>query len=199
MIAHLKGTIVAQREDTLVMDVHGVGYKVSCTRQMLERAPVGEHALVLTEMVVREDAWLLYGFSDEEERATFRLLTSVQGIGPKVALVILSTLGTQRLYEALLHQEPSVLCQAEGVGPKLARRLLNELKDKCSLPELASPVAAMAHNQSPVLQDVLSALGHLGYKRAEAFETVCRLNTEAPQACFEELLKESLKQLSAGQ
>jgi Holliday junction DNA helicase RuvA len=197
MITHLRGTVVGQREDVLILDVGGVGYKVACTRQMMETAATpGMTVLVLTEMVIREDGWFLYGFADENERETFRLLTSVQGIGPKVALMTLSTLGIQRFYEVLLHQEPTVLCQVEGVGPKLARRLINELKDKCTLPNLVEARSLGPQLSHPITQDVLSALSHLGYKKAEAFEVVCRIHTEKPQALFEELFRESLKQLS---
>ncbi|MDR2416816.1 MAG: Holliday junction branch migration protein RuvA [Holosporales bacterium] len=196
MIVHLKGTVVAQKEDTLILDVYGVGHKVTCTRQMMENAVLGTTLFVLTEMIIREDGWFLYGFADENERETFRLLTSVQGIGPKVALMILSALGVQRFYEALFHQESAVLCQAEGVGPKLARRLINELKDKCALPNLSSTIALDTQTSRPVLQDVLSALSNLGYKRAEAFEVVRQAGAESQQASFEELFRESLKRLS---
>jgi Holliday junction DNA helicase RuvA len=196
VIAHLKGIVVSQKEDTLILDVNGVGYKITCTRHMMENASAGTLAFVLTETIVREDGWFLYGFAEEGERETFRLLTSVQGIGPKVALTILSTLGVKRFYEALLYQEPAVLCQVEGVGPKLARRLINELKDKYAPPTLASASEARFPTEHPIVQDVLSALLHLGYKRAEAFEIVHQISTEIPQAPFDEMFRESLRRLS---
>ncbi|MDR0406822.1 MAG: Holliday junction branch migration protein RuvA [Holosporales bacterium] len=197
MITYLTGTVAAQKDDILILDVGGIGYKIACTRQTLERNQVsGTKAHILTETIVREDGWFLYGFSEESERETFRLLVSVQGIGPKVALVILSTLGVERLYEALLHQEPSILCQAEGVGPKLARRLINELKDKYVLPNLSPVILHTPLTADSVMQDVLSALSNLGYKRAEAFDVLRRINSEASQPSFEYLFRESLKHLS---
>jgi Holliday junction DNA helicase RuvA len=190
--------VETQREEELILDVGGVGYKIACTNQTLEKnRTFGATAHILTELIVREDGWFLYGFSEEQERATFRLLTSVQGIGPKVALGILSTLGVERLYEALLHQEPTVLCQAEGVGPKLARRLINELKDKNMSFSLISSTVSGGPADT-LLQDVLSALAHLGYRRAEAFEVANRIRTEHPQIAFEELFRESLRFLSPG-
>jgi Holliday junction DNA helicase RuvA len=188
-----------QMEEELVLDVGGVGYKIACTSQTLEKnRTFGTTAHILTELIVREDGWFLYGFSEEQERATFRLLTSVQGIGPKVALGILSTLGVERLYKALFHQESEVLCQAEGVGPKLARRLINELKDKNTSFSLASSTVSGSHPADVVLQDVLSALAHLGYRRAETFEIANRIRTEHPQMAFDELFRESLRFLSPG-
>ena len=170
MIAKLTGTVDQVAPEGVVIDVGGVGYMVFCsgrTQRMLPGA--GEAARLLVETHVREDHIHLYGFIDEQEKGWFRLLTTVQGVGAKLGLAILSTLVPERLHEAILRQDKAALAEADGVGPKLAQRICNELRDKvgglAAAAASSTPAAAPANG---VEADALSALVNLGYKRAEA-------------------------------
>jgi Holliday junction DNA helicase RuvA len=176
MIALLTGNVVHLDAGSCVIDVNGVGYLVQASARTLAALPKAPSpARVLVETVVREDAILLYGFTEAAERDWFRLLTTVQGVGAKVALAILSAMSPHELVAAIAAGDRASLNRAPGVGPKLAVRLLTELRDKAgamptglSLPEL--PAAAARG----VAADVLSALANLGYRRAEAQPAVER-------------------------
>src|SRR5215469_16365321 len=131
MIAKLTGILDRNGGDGVVIDVGGVGYLVFCSARTQRQLPgEGEAARLLIETHVREDHIHLYGFADEGERGAFRLLTTVQGVGAKLALAILSVLVPEALTTAIMAQDKAALARAEGVGPKLAQRIVNELKDK---------------------------------------------------------------------
>jgi Holliday junction DNA helicase RuvA len=170
MIARLKGLVDQVGEDWAVIDVGGVGYLVFCSSRTLSRLPrIGEAAALFVETHVREDHIHLFGFFDEEERAWFRLLQTVQGVGSKVALAILSTLSGTDLANAIASGDKAMLSRPSGVGPKLAVRLATELKDKVAgiaIPGSFAP--AMAAAVGGGLEDAVSALVNLGYRRAEA-------------------------------
>ena len=168
MIAKLSGLVDSTGEDWAVIDVGGVGYLVFCGSKTLSRLPrPGEAARLFIETHVREDHIHLYGFFDEEERAWFRLLQTVQGVGSKVALAILSTLSSHELSQAIAAGDKAMLSRPAGVGPKLAARLAVELKDKAIA---ASPVGAFVASAPAggAAEDAISALVNLGYRRAEA-------------------------------
>lgn len=206
MIASLTGTVMGVDDGSAVIDVGGVGYLVfaaSRTLGALERAegPV----TVLIETHVREDHIHLYGFHDAAERTWFRHLQSVQGVGARMALAILSVLEPGALAQAIAAQDKAALSQADGVGPKLAARIAAELKDKAG--EVALGAAAAAPAQRPPLAavngggahaDAVSALINLGYGRSEAFGAVSQasraLGEDAP---LDALIKAGLKELSA--
>ncbi|MFD2232926.1 Holliday junction branch migration protein RuvA [Phaeospirillum tilakii] len=176
MIARLRGTVDALGEDWAVIDVGGVGYLVACSGRTLGRLAVGTAAALLVETHVREDAILLYGFLDAAERDWFRLLITVQGVGARLALSILSAAPPEQLLRAIAAGDKTGLTRANGVGPKLALRILTELKDKVAAISLApvaagAPVAAAPLGDGP-LEDAVSALVNLGYRRLEAFEAV---------------------------
>ena len=174
MIAKLTGIVDGVGEDGVVIVVAGVGYLVFCSARTQRELPArGEAARLLVETHVREDHIHLYGFLDEAERGWFRLLTTVQGVGARTALAILSVLSPERLHQAILAQDKAAVAQADGVGPKLAARVVNELRDKAG--GIALGAAAAMQTAAPeggASADAVSALVNLGYKRLEASAAV---------------------------
>jgi Holliday junction DNA helicase RuvA len=185
MIAMLAGVVEQAVAEGVVVDVNGVGYLVFASARTLARVPArGEPLKLLVETHVREDHIHLYGFADEAERAWFRLLTTVQGVGAKLALAVLGVLGPDALVSAIMAQDKAALTRADGVGPKLAQRIANELKDKVGGIALG-PAAAVGAAAAPkgAAADAVSALVNLGYSRSDAFgavhEAAKRLGGEA--------------------
>ncbi|MGC6328522.1 Holliday junction branch migration protein RuvA [Rhizorhabdus sp. FW153] len=173
MIARLRGTLAESTADHAVLDVGGVGYLVWCSARTLSAiGEVGGDVLLFTEMQVREDAITLYGFGSAGERDSFRLLTSVQGVGGRVALSILSVLDAGELSRAVATGDKAMVARANGVGPKLAMRIVNELKDKMGVVGLAAGLSPAAVPKGGVAEDAVSALGNLGFKPAEASHAV---------------------------
>ncbi|HEV2302400.1 MAG TPA: Holliday junction branch migration protein RuvA [Stellaceae bacterium] len=198
MIAQLSGAIAELGRDAAVVDVGGVGYLVFCsTRTLAALPPVGAPARLFVETHVREDHIHLYGFVDAAERDWFRRLTTVQGVGARLALAILSVLAPDRLGLAILAQDKAALAGAGGVGPRLAARIINELKDKLGgLPASLAPAgSAPAHAEGPE-EDAVSALVNLGYRRAEAFAAVAAASRQLGAAAAEALIRAGLKELS---
>ena len=197
MIGKLTGTVDSIAEDAVILDVGGVGYLVQCPASTLSRLAVGAHASLMIEMKVSEEAIKLYGFAAAEEREWFRLLQTVQNVGGKVALSVLSTLSPRELQRALALGDKAMIGRASGVGPKLALRIVTELKDKAPVMMLRGEedgVAAVAHAPRGPEGDAVSALMHLGYSDARAAEAVAR----AMQALGEHseasaLIREALK------
>ncbi len=180
MIAKLKGLVDSVDTDSAVIDVGGVGYLVSASARTLRDLAIGGPAVVLVETIVREDAIALYGFLETAERDWFRILTTVQGVGARVALSILSTLSPDEIARAIAAQDRATLSRPAGVGPKLAARLATELKDKAAAFGIAAPAAraaeaAPAGATGSLNEDAVSALVNLGYRRVEAFGAVARV------------------------
>jgi len=203
MIGKLKGVVDSVDEENLIIDVNGVGYLVSASARTLRALPaVGEAAELLIETHVREDAIRLYGFLTAAEREWFRLLQSVQGVGAKVALGILGALSAEALSAAVARQDKAMMARAPGVGPKLAARLVLELKDKA--PALAA--ADFAHTEAgferaPKLakaaEDAILALVGLGYAQPQAAAAVARISAQlGPQAETAALVRAGLKELA---
>ncbi|MGE5517087.1 MAG: Holliday junction branch migration protein RuvA [Bacteroidota bacterium] len=206
MIAKLKGLIDSVGEDFAVVDVNGVGYLVFCSAKTLGRLAVGEAAALHIETHVREDHIHLYGFVDVAEREWFNLLTTVQGVGAKVGLAILSVATPDQLLQTIAAQDKVTLTRASGVGPKLAVRILTELKDKAGKIALGgfapAGVAAAVAGAAPmpaeaggVMEDAISALVNLGYRRLEAFEAVGKVARDNDGANSSTLIRLSLKLL----
>ncbi len=179
MIGKLKGVVDSIGDDFVIIDVHGVGYVVQCSSRTLQNLPNSGEALSLAiETQVREDAIRLFGFSSDQERDWFRILLTVQGVGAKVALAILSVLPPSQIANAIAMQDKAAVSQAPGVGPKLAARIVAELKDKApafatidiSAIKLAGDVTDKKALQP--LQDAVSALVNLGYGQAQASAAV---------------------------
>jgi Holliday junction DNA helicase RuvA len=203
MIGKLRGVVDGLVEDGLVLDVNGVGYLVAASARTLRALPsVGEPAELLIETQVREDAIKLYGFLTTAERDWFRLLQSVQGVGAKVALGILGTLSPESLSIAVARQDRAMMARAPGVGPKLAARLVLELKDKApalgAVGSAGSDVSAESGSKLPkAAEDAILALVGLGYARAQATTAIAkcsaRLGDEAQTAA---LVRAGLKELA---
>lgn len=202
MIGKLWGKVDSYVGNQMILDVRGVGYLVHCSGKTLDafQGQSGEVS-VLIETVVREDMINLYGFASAEERDWFRLLQSVQGVGMKAALSILSKLDADQLTTAILLQDQKALSQADGVGPKLAARLVNELKDKVLNlnPTNAGAVIQFPTEKAGVhhhFDDAVSALTNLGYKSAEAHQAVAFAKQQTPDGSLDELIRLSLNRLS---
>jgi Holliday junction DNA helicase RuvA len=172
MIARLTGTVAELGTDHAIIDVQGVGYQVQASARTLDAlGGIGAQVTLMTELQVREDGWTLFAFGSAGERETFRLLTSVQGVGGRVALAILSVLTPAELSSAIAHGDKGQVGRANGVGPKLAQRIVNELAGKLGSPALAG-AAGSAPPRGGAAQDALSALANLGFKPAEASAAV---------------------------
>ena len=170
MIARLSGILAEIGADTAVIDVGGVGYQVLCSARTLDAlGPIGGEVLVLTELQVREDAWTLFGFGGAQERGAFRALTSIQGVGGRLALSILSALSPDELARAVSQQDKAMIGRANGVGPKLAARIANELQGKLGVTGLGGAAPAP---RAGAAADALSALANLGFKPADASAAV---------------------------
>ena len=172
MIVHLKGRLDSTGIDHAVIDVGGVGYLVGASARTLSAlGPIGEACTVFTELLVGEDFQRLVGFSSADERDWFRLLTAVQGVGARVALAILSALEPVDLSRAIASGDKAMVARANGVGPKLAQRIVNELAGKMGSPALAA-TAGVPAPRGGAAQDALSALANLGFKPADASAAV---------------------------
>ena len=203
MIAQLSGRIAMLDVNSVVLDVNGVGYLVQMTgRTLAWLGPVGGHVTLLTEMLVREDALTLFGFAEDDERQAFKLLQTVQGVGAKASLSILTALSPAELLQAIMAADKAMVSRADGIGPKLALRIVNELASKTgaimSLGAPASldrgaPAADAADNQ--IIQDALSALVNLGYARAEVFVAVQQAVAADKTADPSAIIGAALKQL----
>lgn len=198
MIARLKGIVESLSESACVVDVNGVGYLLLCSSRTLGALDEGGAVSILTEMQVREDAITLYGFATSAERDWFRLLTTVQGVGAKVALGILSALSPDQLIGAISSQDKAALTRAPGVGPKLAVRLVTELREKAGvMPGGGTAALPTSAAHRPHVADALSALLNLGYRRAEAEPALHHaVQHHGEHASLDELIRASLRVLA---
>jgi Holliday junction DNA helicase RuvA len=203
MIGKLKGIVDSLGEDFLILDVHGVGYVVQCSSRTLQNLPrPGEAVALSIETQVREDAIRLYGFDSDSERDWFRLLQSVQGVGAKVALALLGILGAADLSQAIVLQDKTAVSRAPGVGPKLAARIVAELKDKAPASGTFEPIAISLANTIEArlpngAEDAVSALINLGYGRPQAIAAVAAsVKTLGSEADAGALIRQGLKELA---
>jgi holliday junction DNA helicase RuvA len=192
MIARLSGILAEVSGDSAVIDVSGVGYLVHLSARTLDAlGSVGGQVLVLTELQVREDAWTLFGFGSAAERDAFRALTSIQGVGGRLALAILSVLSPDELARAVAHDDKGMIGRANGVGPKLAARIANELQGKLGETSLGGATPAP---RAGAAADALSALANLGFKPAEASVAVnAALDDLGADASLDALVRLALK------
>ena len=193
MIARLTGKLAEISADTVIVDVGGVGYLIHASSRTLDAiGPVGGDVLILTELQVREDAWTLFGFGSAVERDSFRALTSVQGVGGRLALAILSVLSPDELARAVSQGDKAMIGRANGVGPKLAARIANELQGKLGVAGLGASLAPAP--RAGAAADALSALGNLGFKPAEASAAVNAAQDElGPDAGLAALVRLALR------
>jgi Holliday junction DNA helicase RuvA len=194
MIARLAGRLVETGIDHLVIDVGGVGYLAQASARTLAAVgPIGEAVLIYTEMQVREDAITLFAFTSGAERDWFRLLTGVQGVGGRVALAILSVLEPAELGRAVSGGDQAMVARANGVGPKLAMRIVNELRDKIGA-IATGPVGGLAVRKPGASADALSALANLGFRAGEASAAVAAAVDELGEnASLDALVRLALK------
>lgn len=204
MIGKLKGVIDSYGEDVVILDVHGVGYVVHCSARTLQRLPAaGEAAVLSIDTHVREDMIRLYGFRSDQEREWFRLLQTVQGVGAKVALGILSTLEPGELAAAIGTGDKAAIGRAPGAGPKLAARIVAELKDKAPVfgavdPALIKLAGAVDDRSAPQpVSDAVSALVNLGYAQPQASAAIAAaLKSAGDEAPVATLIRLGLKELA---
>lgn len=201
MIGRLAGTVEELGTDHAVIDVHGVGYVAFCPARTLDRLTRGEAAVLFIETVVREDMIRLYGFSAAADRDWFRLLQSVQGVGAKVALAILSTLQGDALGQAIALQDKAAVARTPGVGPKLAARIVAELKDKGPAAMIsgvpAAAISAITRAPKGAPAEAVSALVNLGYGQSEAGQAVATAIAEMGEdATLDALIRDGLKRLA---
>ena len=205
MIGKLKGILDSIGDDNIIIDVNGVGYEVNCSSRTLASLPaIGEPCSMAIETHVRETEIKLFGFANDMERDWFKLLQSVQGVGAKVALAIQSTLSASDLASAIALQDKAMVARAPGVGPKVAQRIVLELKNK--VPAYSGDAAAdlgLAHDigdgiASSAVQDAVSALGNLGYSSQQAAGAVSSALTKAGEdADSATLIRIGLKELAS--
>jgi Holliday junction DNA helicase RuvA len=201
MIARLRGRLDGIAEDHAVVDVGGVGYLVVCSARTLAGLPgMGEAVDLHIETQVRAESITLYGFRDPAERVWFRLLQTVQGIGGRVALAVLSVLGPEELARAVAAQDKAALSRASGVGPRLAGRIVSELRER--LVDLPAPVGAVAAapvaGASGPAADAISALINLGYGRSEAHAAIAKAAASlGEQAAADALIRTGLQELAS--
>jgi len=198
VIAKLRGILDSTGEDWAILDVGGVGYLVYCSARTLARLPEPGSAVALEiETHVREDHIHLYGFSGPSERAWFRLLTTVQGVGARVAMAVQGVLGPDELAQAVAMGDRAGLTRAPGVGPKLAQRIVAELKDKVDAIAVQPIPVRLAAMNGDHATDAVSALVNLGYRRPEAVGAVsAAVRSLGAEAAVEALIKAGLKELA---
>jgi Holliday junction DNA helicase RuvA len=196
MIARLTGRVDTVGEDHCVIDVGGVGYLVFCGTRTLRSLPRAGEAVRLSVVThVREDHIHLYGFMSEQEKEWFALLQTVQGVGSKVALAILSVLATGELADAIAAGDKGMVARANGVGSKLAQRICAELKDKVGGLAVGGAATAMPEGAASAAEDAISALLNLGYKPAEAYGAVMKAVREGRSETGD-LIRAALKELA---
>jgi len=194
MIAKLRGLLDGFAADHAVVDVNGVGYLVfASTRTLAALGPVGGEIVLHTVMQVGQDDIRLIGFASGDERDWFRLLTSVQGVGARVALAILSTLSADELHRAVASGDSAMIARSPGVGPKLAQRVVHELKDKVGSLALGA-ASSSAPAPGSAAADAVSALLNLGFRPGEATAAVGKAEAElGPEATLDALVRTALK------
>lgn len=197
MIAQLSGSIVQIGAASAVLDVQGVGYRVLITAAHALQLRIGEHTTIVTELVVRDDALLLYGFRDVSEREVFGLLTSVSGVGPKSAMAVLGQLTPAELAEAVANDNERAFKTVPGVGPKTAKLILLQLKGKLAAAQPAATEAVASGATSVVADDVIEALVALGTQQKQAAAAVAAvLERDADDARdVQSLLRAALQEL----
>ena len=204
MIGRLKGIVIEKHPPHLLLDVSGVGYEVEAPMSLFYRLPeAGEEAIVYTHFVVREDAQLLYGFCDKQERELFRTLIKVNGVGPKLGLTILSGIDASEFVRCVYNNDTSSLVKLPGVGKKTAERLVVELKDKLAKWQVSvsdtqglvgTPLEdSVLQRATDIEQEAVSALVALGYKPQDASKVVARVMQE--DISSEELIRLALRSM----
>ena len=203
MIAQLRGSLVQTGDQQTILDVHGVGYALHVSgRTQGQLGTMGGEVTLLTEMQVREDSMTLFGFLDVAERDAFRLLITVQGVGAKAAMAILSVLTPVDLTNAIISGDKAMVARADGVGPKIAQRVVNELGEKIG--KIAHLGGALSIGNTSgeagsaavgLVGDAVSALANLGYAQAEAHSAVLRVQNKSPSDNLSDVIAAALREI----
>lgn len=196
MIGFLKGIIVSIELDSIILDVNGVGYLLYCPAKTLSSFTENDKATFFVTTVVKEDSITLFGFTNAEDKKWFTNLQSVQGVGPRMALAILSAMDGNDIVTAIVSEDASQFKKISGVGPKLAARIINELKDKKSIVSIPISKVAIA-STSDFSSDAVSALINLGFARKDAFFAVKNIIAENDNIDLEETIRLALAKLTA--
>ncbi len=193
MIAQIKGRLVEKTPTYVVIDCNGVGYQLNISLNTFSKLGEDESCLLFTHFVVREDAQLLYGFKDKNERELFRLLISVSGVGSSTAMMILSSLSPDEIKGAIMTGDVNTLKSIKGIGAKSAERIIVDLKDKIGKVELTGKISAFANNT--IKDEALSALIMLGFAKVPAEKALEKIFVQTSDITVEELIKRTLKTL----
>lgn len=200
MISYIKGTVAFKGNDYIIIENHGIGYQIKVPSRVLDSVNSGKEAMIHTYLYVREDMLALFGFASVQELETFQILLGISGIGPKAALSVLSTMTVEDLYYAVFSEDAKSIAKTPGIGPKGAKRMIIELKDKLNLEDLESVSSDNEEVSKPQtvdgdgISDTVQALVALGYSNGEAYRAV-RSVPEAEGLDAEQLLKEALKKV----
>ncbi len=192
MFAYLEGKLTYKSPSLLNLEVNGVGYELNITLQTFSKIQSAEVCKLFTHLQIREDAWVLYGFAEEQERQTFRQLLGINGVGAVTARIILSSLTPEELEKSVTTEDIKTLEKVKGIGAKTAQRIVLELKGKISLSKISNTNAVFSRNNT--LDDALIALINLGISRANAESAIKKVNNAA-SISVEELIKQALKAL----
>lgn len=196
MIAWLKGQLLEKQPPSILLNVNGVGYELEAPMSTFYELPeVGQEVILFVHMVVREDAQLLFAFANKQQRELFRSLIRVNGVGPKVALAILSTLTAQELLSCMINEDVTQLCKVPGIGKKTAQRLVVEMKDRLEkeFGDVDFDTTSAQSGASSDRNDAIAALVSLGYKNTDASKVVKALPNDLSS---EELIRQALRSLS---
>lgn len=200
MLAYIKGTVAGCGQDFVIVDNHGIGYRIFVPTTLASELSAGDEVKIYTYFAVREDAVCLYGFQTQDELDLYKMLLSVSGIGPKAAMGILSVMSADDVRFAVLSDDAGAIAKAPGVGKKTAQKVILELKDRLSLEEAFEKKAANTKESSNAeaggaQSEAIMALAALGYSNSEAMKAVRKVAPEHEGADTEELIKAALKEL----
>ncbi|MEM7070268.1 MAG: Holliday junction branch migration protein RuvA [Pseudomonadota bacterium] len=203
MIGKLKGIIDTISTEHLILDVNGVGYRIFLAHNLLQQFSIGEHASFEIETLVREDHIHLIGFKNSDQHECYRMLCNVQGVGPRMGLAFLSAMEPSQLVHAIANGDLEALKQISGVGPKLAQRVSNELREKITKLSSTFTSTSLQANQKThhgddtnLVQDSISALHNLGYERSALYPVVTQLLEQNPEIDLSNLIRLALAKLS---
>lgn len=195
MIAHISGTVTHRDLQTVTIDVGGVGYEILATPRTLATCQEGDEATIITQLITREDSQTLYGFTTRDERDVFNVLISSPGIGPKVALAVLSILTPDELRLALSQEDESALTQVPGIGPKTAKQMIVNIGNKLGEPDEVPASALPNVSGGKPSHKIVEALENLGWNTSQAKKAVSASQADQPDATEEDLLRLSLQYL----
>ena len=193
MISEIKGTVISKSKDNVTIMVGGMGFEVNVPSGLLDALPFNDDVHLHTRLLLRDDGLHLYGFKNPEERTLFDMLLKVQGVGPRTALAVLSTLSIQEFYKAVLSRDEHTLTRIPGIGKKSAGRIVVELRDKIGLSDEAG---AQIGEPGTIIDEGIEALLALGYTRQEAESSILSASKSVGDRDLETLLREALKYLA---